>query len=452
MAEKRTPNKVMIIIAAGIALLFIFVLMSKRPPKYSRINTLPTYDHQSTPRDGDTQADTIRALQAYAKEAVGKAEKLNEKTRQQQTTVLENRSKVSKLETANKALTEATESMSQYTKGLETQLDTLKKQLDEVKEQQERTNGRVDEHGIPVGFGFDTLQQKRNNDVGQWHDPIDRLPQEAGESNATGFKGLLTPPGTTATPKPVRQPEKISQPAITDTPVLTIPKDTVLYDGIALTALIGRIPVEGTTPDPYPVKIIIGKESLAANGHALPEVEGMIFSGLGIGDWNLSCISVRVYSATYIFDDGSIVNHTSDAKPLGYISDPYGWPCVSGTFKTNAPKFLRDRIGLAGLNAAGTAYANAQFTRHQSETRGDTNTSFTGSIDKLLAGSLVQSATDEASQWVTDRQKQSFDAVIAPPGAAVSIHIEQTLSIDQSDVSRKLRYSSNTRAPRRTLD
>ena len=451
MAEKRTPNKIMIIIAVGIVVLFIFVLMSKRTPRYSQIRQLPSYEEASKPKDGDTQADTIRALQAYAKEAVGKAERLNDETRQQQTTVLENRNKVSKLENANKALIEATEKMTQYAQGLEKALDALRNDMKAVKEEQKRSQGTVDENGIPVGFGFDQLQKKHSNEVGQWHEPIDRIPEDEG-GNSTGFTGLLTPPGKTPPPQPVSQPKKAATPEITEVPYLTIPKDTVLYDGIALTALIGRIPVEGITPDPYPVKIIIGKESLAANGHALPEVEGMIFSGVGIGDWNLSCISVRLYSATYIFEDGSIVNHSRDAKPLGYVSDQKGWPCVAGEFKTNAPKFLRDRIGLAGMNAAGTAYANAQFTRHQNATSGDSNTSFTGSLDKLLAGSIVQSATEEASQWITDRQKQSFDAVIADPGADVSIHIEETIVIDQSDMNRKLRYSSMSKRAERTLD
>ena len=160
-------------------------------------------------------------------------------------------------------------------------------------------------------------------------------------------------PNTAGANKEVQDPEKKHQ--IIVEPIYTIPKDATLTDGLALTALIGRIPVEGQTPDPYPVKIYIGKENLLANGHDMPEVEGMIFSGLGFGDWNLSCVSARLTSATFIFEDGSIVNHSSQGQPLGYISDPSGVPCVAGRLVTNATSFIPQRIGLAGQGAAGSA-------------------------------------------------------------------------------------------------
>jgi len=117
--------------------------------------------------------------------------------------------------------------------------------------------------------------------------------------------------------------------------------------------LIGRIIVEGQVPDPCPVKIYIGKENLLANGHDMSEVEGMIFSGLWFGDWNLSCVSARLTSATFIFEDGFIINHSSQGKPLGYISDHSGVPCVAGRFVTNTTSFISQRIGLAGLSAVG---------------------------------------------------------------------------------------------------
>ena len=234
--------------------------------------------------------------------------------------------------------------------------------------------------------------------------------------------------------------------------VYTIPKDATLTDGLALTALIGRIPVEGETPDPYPVKIYIGKENLLANGHEIPEIEGMIFSGLGFGDWNLSCVNVRLMSATFIFEDGTIVNHSSEGEPLGYISDPSGVPCVSGRFVTNAPVFLTQRVGLAGLGAAGSAYAEAQQQRQTSSLTGSTTSTVVGDINKLVAGEAVQSATDEVSRWLLARQKQSFDAVVVNPGAVVSVHLNRNLSIDKSTLARRLRYAKDNTHTRYGLD
>lgn len=452
MAERKAPNKLMILVVVGVIVLFVLVVVSKKKPSYSKVNVVPSYDKNSKPDDGDTQADTIRALQAYAKEAVGQAQALNKDTRQQQTTVLENRNKVSKLEKANDALAKATDETSRYNQALEQQLNALKSQLSKVEEAQQQSTTTVDEHGIPIGFGFDSLQQKRKAEVGQWHNPIDAVPSESNTDRNNRFNRLLTPPGKMPKQKPVKPEPHALKKVEEITPVFTIPKDSVLYDAVALTALIGRIPVEGTTPDPYPVKILIGKENLAANGHDLPEIKGMIFSGLGIGDWNLSCVSARLFSATFIFEDGSIVNHTSTNTPLGYISDTKGVQCVSGVFRTNAPRFLRNRVGLAGLGAAGSALASTQFAQQQSGLTGSTTSTFTGNINKLVGGTVIQSATDEVSQWLLDRQKQSFDAVIVNPGAKVSIHIDHTLAIDYSERHRKLRYSHNNTSTSRTLD
>lgn len=448
MAGNKIPNKFMIAIVVGVIIIFLFVVMSKRGPKYTQVRSLPSYNQDSAPQDGDTQADTIRALQAYAKEAVGKAEKLNKQTQNQHTAVLKNSNKVKKLEEANVALSDANQKMSTYALDLERALDELKQQIQSVEDNQQSIVGNVDENGIPVGFGFDQIK-KKSDEVGQWYDPIDKIDEK---KSSNKYTGLLAPPSPKLQQHTDNNATESENSANSIIPAFTIPKDTVLYDGISLTALIGRIPVEGTTPDPYPVKIFIGKENLAANGHQLPEVDGMIFSGLAIGDWNLSCVSARLYSASYIFEDGNIVNHTNDAKPLGYISDRKGWPCVSGMFKTNAPRFLRNRVGLAGLNAAGSAYANAQASRRESELTGTTTTSITGSIDKLLAGTLVQSATEETNDWILARQKQSFDAVIVGPGAEVSIHLDQALSLDENQLDRKVRYSRHTDSHRKTLD
>ena len=149
-------------------------------------------------------------------------------------------------------------------------------------------------------------------------------------------------------------------------------------------------------------------------------------------------------SATYIFKDGSIVNHSSDGQPLGYISDPSGVPCISGRFVTNAPEFITQRVGLSALGAAGSAYAEAQQQRQTSSLTGSTTNTVVGDINKLAAGEAVQSATDEVSRWLLARQKQSFDAVVVKPGATVSVHLDRTLSLDKSTIARRIRYEKDS--------
>lgn len=83
-----------------------------------------------------------------------------------------------------------------------------------------------------------------------------------------------------------------------------------------MTALIGRIPIKGRVQDPLPFKVIVGAENLAANGLTIPGVDGMIASGLAVGDWNLSCATGRITSMTFVFRDGTIRTVSADDQEL----------------------------------------------------------------------------------------------------------------------------------------
>ncbi len=90
------------------------------------------------------------------------------------------------------------------------------------------------------------------------------------------------------------------------TPLATIPARSTLFDATAMTALIGRVPVSGQVVDPFPVKVIVGDDNLAANGHHIPGLRGIIFDGTARGDWTMGCVSVSLMGATYVFEDGTI--------------------------------------------------------------------------------------------------------------------------------------------------
>lgn len=445
MAEKRINPLVIGGVITGFVCLSL-VMCGEKKTSYEPVEQLPGFDPELRREDGDTQTDTIKALQAYAREAVEKADSLLDSTQENMTLVLENQQGVSRLEQNNSQTQQTLQETNISMDAMEQRLLVLQRELSELHSDQDQNNrpinvGGVNQEGLPLGFGFDDeIALVSNPNRGEWFDPIDRVSEEEGEGSR--FSGLLSRPDRNQNQSNVAQNDS-SLPEITIEPVYTIPKDTTLTDGVALTALIGRIPVEGQTPDPYPVKIYIGKENLLANGHDLPEIEGMIFSGLGFGDWNLSCVSARLTSATFIFEDGSIVNHTSQGQPLGYISDPSGIPCVAGRFVTNAPMFLAQRVGLAGLGAAGSAYADAQQERSTSLLTGSTTSTVIGDINKLALGEAVQSATDEVSQWLLARQRQSFDAVVVNPGVGVSIHLEQSLPLDRISTARRIRYAQS---------
>ncbi len=129
--------------------------------------------------------------------------------------------------------------------------------------------------------------------------------------------------------------------ALKPRPVYTVPRNATLIGSTALTALVGRIPVQGQVRDPMPFKVITGADNLAANGLRVLGVQGMVWSGTAIGDWTLSCVTGRLDSVTFVFDDGTIQTISSDDRnsrsgndePLGWISDDQGIPCVSGERK-----------------------------------------------------------------------------------------------------------------------
>lgn len=451
MAEKRM-NPFLI----GGAVIAVFclslVMCSQREESYTPVNQVPEYDSTVKQQDGDTQADTIKALQAYAKAAVNKADAIHDSTQEKMEQILVNRQSVSKLENAHKESQKNLQETQSALNALQQRLDDLNRELADVKSNNAKLAPVFNEEGLPIGFGFeDRIVVPEKTNQGQWYEPIGLIQAEKEDGKTSQFSGLL--PRSPNIQKPAKPANTgTAQEKITVEAIYTLPKDATLTDGLALTALIGRIPVDGQAPDPYPVKIYIGKENLLANGHNMPEVEGMIFSGLGFGDWNLSCVSARLTSATFIFEDGSIVNHSGRGEPLGYISDPSGVPCISGDFVTNAPEFISQRIGLAALGAAGSAYAEAQQQRQTSSLTGSTTSTVVGDINKLAAGEAVQSATDEVSNWLLARQRQSFDAVFVKPGAAVSVHLNRNLPIDKSSISRKLRYEKSDRHINPDLD
>src|SRR5690606_23819474 len=129
--------------------------------------------------------------------------------------------------------------------------------------------------------------------------------------------------------------------------VYTLPANATLMGSVAMTALIGRVPIDGTVNDPYPFKVLIGPDNRTANGIDIPDVAGAVVSGTASGDWTLSCVRGQIRSVTFVFQDGTIRTLPADSSKggnsggqgqnganiqggLGWISDPYGIPCVSG--------------------------------------------------------------------------------------------------------------------------
>jgi integrating conjugative element protein (TIGR03752 family) len=207
-----------------------------------------------------------------------------------------------------------------------------------------------------------------------------------------------------------------------------------------------------------PFKIITGADNLAANGLTVPGVQGMVWSGTAVGDWTLSCVTGRLDSVTFVFDDGTIRTLSSDERqtssggadqPLGWISDAQGIPCISGDRKTNAPAFLTQRVGVMAIQAAAQAAAAAETTSVVSDAGSVTN-SVTGDIGPYVFGKTVEGGSNEVGKWLLERQAQSFDAVFVRAGTRVAIHVDRELPIDLDPIGRKLTHATTTQANHRT--
>lgn len=255
----------------------------------------------------------------------------------------------------------------------------------------------------------------------------------------TGASSASAASGTAALEKPV------------DEAYFTLPENSTLVGAKAMTAIIGRVPIDGRVTDPMQFKLIVGRENLAANGWELPEdIAGMILTGVAIGDMALSCSEGKIRSATFVFTDGTIRTVSSRGRgtsagsggDLGFISDPRGNPCIVGKFVTNAPAYLTDIIGAKTLGVAGQAYADAAKLVTQNTTGGVT-TQITDT-SRYVMGQAVSGASDELTAWLLSRLKNSFDAVVTPSGHDIVVHLDQELRLDKVVDARKIAHRAQT--------
>lgn len=228
----------------------------------------------------------------------------------------------------------------------------------------------------------------------------------------------------------------------TATPFFTIAANSTLTNSIAMTALVGRVPIDNKVSEPYPFKLLIGRDNLIANGIELPDVEGAIVSGTASGDWTLSCVRGDVKSLTFVFSDGRIVstkaNSSKENGYIGWLSDPHGVPCIPGERKTNAPEYLTTNFLLTGASAAAQGLSSSQSTTIVDG--GAVIGAVTGDNGKYILGQALGGGLKETADWFRQRYGQTFDAVYVPPGREVAVHIDQQIEIDYDRASRKVKY------------
>lgn len=308
---------------------------------------------------------------------------------------------------------------------------------------------------IPIGLGLDGLSTSMTEpDAWVWVSPLELSHASPGNTESMMSRIGLNSRNTLLGGRPEVQAliSKGTDTLKAPQPVYTVPRNATLIGSTGMTALVGRVPIQGQVRDPMPFKVLTGRENLAANGLRIPGLEGMIWSGTAVGDWTLSCVTGTLESVTFVFEDGTIQTLSSDDKqrggssgtrdkPLGWISDARGIPCVTGDRKTNAPAFLAQRLGVMGLEAAGDAIAQAETTTliHDS---GSATRVVSGETGNYVLGKTLSGGSDEVAQWLRERQAQSFDAVFVPAGVELAIHVDHELPIDFHFNGRKLHHET----------
>jgi integrating conjugative element protein (TIGR03752 family) len=246
------------------------------------------------------------------------------------------------------------------------------------------------------------------------------------------------------------------------TPHYTIPARSTLLDAIGMTAIIGRVPVGDTLKSPFPVKIIVGNKNLATNGLRIPGLKGIVFEGIASGNWNLACASVSLSAATFTFEDGRVqhllatkgesnevasltpVGALAASRPIGYISNPQGVPCIPGKRITDAHKQLAT-MSFFGM-AASYFEAKAEAEKETVSAGLGTVSAVTGDKDAFVNNRTAQDTTARIQDFYERRNRDTFDAIVVPAGEKVVIHITSDLLIDYHTGARKLVYHNETGA------
>lgn len=389
------------------------------------------------------------------------ASQFNDNIRDVAAKLQETEKKLMRLEAAHKQSANENKPSATTNTELMNELNQLKEQIATLKTRQETTeennayttnlnNTTTSHYGSTIQDVDEYLMKHENN-------PLQQAYWERLNSKQKTLAAKLTkqPPAT---------PEKIS------IPYYTIPAGSDLGHTTLLSALIGEVPVEGKLMQPlFPFSAIINKTDLmAANGIALPPaIAGMKVTGfsIGVGSFldNISCVRAYVTSALFVFEDGHFVSVGKEQMngsaeminndSLGYLTTPFGNPCIKGQYISNAPRVLAAMMTTDGLKGLGNALSQWQMT-YTANANGTTSTP-TGSMGQYALGGALSQGSVKAADWLEKRIQGSFDMVFVPASIAskagfrpnqFSLHITQSINLDKDTNGRRLDYGHSQQA------
>jgi hypothetical protein len=413
MAMHKTNSLLKYIAIPTLLLLFVVMVLSivRKPPHPVAVESEKIIRNMASGDSAAESLDTLTADLLKTKQKIAEVSKDNEALKQQ----------------SSNLLSQITTKKDQETSRLSAELERLKNRIEMLTEKGMQSSEVTLSSTKPILIVEDLSQSLKENSLAN----------------------LLNNNASPVVTDTLRENKKD-----TIVPYYTIPANGTSVKDKLMTALVGRIPIKGIVTDPYPFKIVISDDNLAANGLRIPHLLQMIVSGYCEGDLNLSSVRGWVTSLTFVFDDGTISSTTSNdndignftkSNSLGYLSDKYGNPFIRGKLITNAPAYLGGNLAMGAAVGAANAYAQAQTTAKDSGM--GTSTSVTGSQAKFVLGQAGANAATEAQQWWRDRAEQSFDAVYVAPTdeggkfVEIAVNFAKEIHIDYDPKGRKLDYA-----------
>ncbi|WAH56650.1 TIGR03752 family integrating conjugative element protein [Pseudomonas silvicola] len=447
-----------------VALLVLFIAIrlfsggsTSAPPAADSGAQLTPEEMKALGIEGDTPRDTVATLVAQVKQL----------RTELQTTLSDNKSQREE----NQRLRQRENSIDQrITSALESERSNLRRDQQQAASERQQTEGlladlqrRLDSIGgrggghadLPVGLGLRDGDEAGMESGMRWVEPDDAKKAEGRASSSAdmSFPTSFGPAQSTleTTAETVANAGARAAGVKSAKPVYTVPTNSTLMGSVAMTALIGRVPIDGTVNDPYPFKVLVGPDNLTANGIDTPDVAGAVFSGTASGDWTLSCVRGQVRSITFVFHDGTVrtvpedrdgnqqnnQQQNSQSGGLGWISDPYGIPCVSGERRSNAQQYLGSQ---ALITAAGAGVASLidSDSGQMSYLGADGSIGSVGISGNEAMGRILAGGVRDMADWVNKLYGQAFAAVYVQPGAKVAVHLEKPLAIDFDPEGRKV--------------
>lgn len=406
--------------------------------------------------EGDTPNDTVATLVAQVRQFREELETALSDNRTQQTEndrlrqrerAIEQRIQTA-LDTERAQLRQDRDQVASERQQAQSLLQDLQRQL-------EGLSGADGQADLPIGLGLESGDGQGFSDGMRWIEPDDARPTVGRNGNRSDFTfPNAFEPAQGAIDSASETVGRATDGQVGASPLkalYTVPSNATLMGSVAMTALIGRVPIDGTVNDPYPFKVVIGPDNLTANGIELPDVAGAVVSGTASGDWTLSCVRGQIRSITFVFQDGTIRtlpeeegrNNSSNRSNdnifdgLGWISDPHGIPCVSGERRSNAQQFLGTQALITAAGAGAASLIDSDSGR-MSTIGSDGSLGTVGISENEAMGRILAGGVQEMSQWVNRLYGQAFAAVYVEPGAQVAVHIEHPLNIDYDAKGRRV--------------